>query len=195
MSSTPQKNWVARQWLSRTTGTGPAWFAALKERTKREKKILETELAVAGAGQEDIKQALKAMGPFDSVREPNEKMVPFVEKYEDAYVNTAHKAVQFIPGVEMYEAAPVEGDAHRWHIIFYAKDWQGAKALFLLCNLAQLNKHNDLPRCTTETMRLFLGEGATGTRSCYRDICLYWWQNSGYPAETLLQFAGPAGAV
>lgn len=137
-------------------------FAALKERTKREKKILETELAVAGAGQEDIKQALKAMGPFDSVREPNEKMVPFVEKYEDAYVNTAHKAIQFIPGVEMYEAAPVEGDTHRWHIIFYAKDWQGAKALFLLCNLAQLNKHNDLPRCTTETMRLFLGEGAPG---------------------------------
>ncbi len=137
-------------------------FAALKERTKREKKILETELVIAGAGQEDIKLALKAMGPFDSVREPNEKMVPFVEKYEDAYVNTAHKAIQFIPGVEMYEAAPVEGDTHRWHIIFYAKDWQGAKALFLLCNLAQLNKHNDLPRCTTETMRLFLGEGAPG---------------------------------
>lgn len=137
-------------------------FEALKERTKREKMILEKELKCVGAAKEDVQSALRAMGVFDSVRNPNEKMIPFVEKYEDAYVNTVQKAIQFVPGIEMYESLPVENDDHRWHIVFYAKDWEGAQALFSMCNLAQLNKHNEMPRCTTDTMRLFLGEGSRG---------------------------------
>lgn len=137
-------------------------FEAMKERTKREKKILEKELECAGATKEDVKSALRAMGAFDSVRNPNEQMIPFIEKYEDAYANTAKKAIQFVPGIEMYESLPVENDDHRWHIVFYAKDWEGAQALFSMCNLAQLNKHNEMPRCTTDTMRLFLGKGSRG---------------------------------
>ena len=140
-------------------------FEALKERTKREKKILEKELSAIGADEDEIRKALKVMGNFDSVRCPNEKMAEFIEKYEPAYVNTAKKAIQYIPGIEMYEGLPEDGDDHRWHIIFYAKDWEGAQALFAMCNLAQLNKHGkekDMPCCTTETMRLFLGKGSRG---------------------------------
>lgn len=137
-------------------------FEAMKERTKREKKVLERNLLHAGADEKDVKSALKAMGAFDSVRCPNDKMWEFIEKYESAYIATAKEAIQFIPGVEMYECLPVEGDAHRWHILLLAKDWVGAQALFRLCNLAQLNKHNEMPRCTTDTMRLFLGKGSVG---------------------------------
>ena len=137
-------------------------FEALKERTKREKRTLEKTLSLTGTPEADIKKALKVIGDFDSIRCPNEKMWPFIEKYEDAYVMAAKESVQFIPGVEMYECLPVEGDEHRWHILFLAKDWMGAQALFRMCNLAQLNKHNEMPRCTTDTMKLFLGEGSEG---------------------------------
>lgn len=137
-------------------------FEAMKERTKREKKVLEKKLSQAGVDEKDIKLALKAMGAFDSVRCPNDKMWEFIEKYESAYIATAKEAIQFIPGVEMYECLPVEGDEHRWHILLLAKDWVGAQALFRLCNLAQLNKHNEMPRCTVDTMKLFLGKGSVG---------------------------------
>lgn len=70
-------------------------FEALKERTKREKKILEKELSAIGADEDEIRKALKVMGNFDSVRCPNEKMAEFIEKYEPAYVNTAKKAIQY----------------------------------------------------------------------------------------------------
>ena len=137
-------------------------FEALKERTKREKKVLEKELSLAGAPEDDVKKALKSMGDFGTIRYPNDNMWSFIEKYESAYIAAANKIIQFIPGVEMYEALPVDGDEHRWHILFLAKDWVGAQALFKLCNLAQLNKHNDMPRCTIDTMKLFLGKGSVG---------------------------------
>ena len=137
-------------------------FEALKERTAREKAILRRHLEEVEAPTEDIEGALKAMGAFGSVRNPNDKMWPYIEKYEFVYIATADEAIQFIPGVEMYECLPVEGDEHKWHILFLAKDWTGAKALFKLCNLAQLNRYNDMPRCTVDTMRLFLGEGGPG---------------------------------
>lgn len=137
-------------------------FEALKERTKREKKVLEKALSRAGVSEDEIKSAIKAMGAFDTIRFPNEKMWQFIEKYEDAYIAASQEIIQFIPGVEMYECLPVENDDHRWHILLLAKDWTGAQALFKLCNLAQLNKHNDMPRCTVDTLRLFLGEGTPG---------------------------------
>lgn len=137
-------------------------FEALKERTKREKSILKAELISENVSNEDIDSVLKVIGPFDSVRNPTSKMLSFIEKYEDAFVKTAQKSIQFVPGVEMYEGEPTDGDAHHYHIIFYAKDWEGAKVLFALCNLAQLNKYNDMPRCTIETMRFFLGDGSRG---------------------------------
>lgn len=137
-------------------------FEALKERTKREKKHLEKELQNYKISVDEINKVLKTMGPFDSVRCPNDKMKPYIEKYTDAFIKTAKNTVQFIPGVEMYEGEPVEGDEHRYHIVLYPKDWEGAKVLFTLCNLAQLNKHNDMPRCTMETLRFFIGEGSRG---------------------------------
>ena len=144
-------------------------FEALKERTKREKKVLVVELANIGVGEKDISAVLKTIGPFDSIKNPTDAMQSYIEKYEDAFVAAAKKSIQFVPGVEMYEAEPVEGDKHHYHIIFYAKDWEGAKVLFALCNLAQLNKvptqqskNIDMPRCTIDTMRFFLGEGSRG---------------------------------
>lgn len=144
-------------------------FGALKERTKREKKVLETELISEGVDSKEISAVLKTIGPFDSIKNPTDAMQPYIDKYEDAFVAAAKKSIQFVPGVEMYEAEPVEGDKHHYHIIFYAKDWEGAKVLFALCNLAQLNKvptqqskNIDMPRCTIDTMRFFLGEGSRG---------------------------------
>ena len=144
-------------------------FEALKERTKREKKVLENELTEHGVDSDEIAAVLKTIGPFDSIKNPTDKMQPYIEKYEDAFVAAAKKSIQFVPGVEMYEADPVEGDMHRYHIVFYAKNWEGAKVLFALCNLAQLNKlppkqskNVDMPRCTIDTMRFFLGEGSRG---------------------------------
>ena len=100
-------------------------FEALKERTKREKKVLEKALSRA---EDEIKSAIKAMGAFDTIRFPNEKMWQFIEKYEDAYIAASQEIIQFIPGVEMYECLPVENDDHRWHILLLAKDWTGAQA-------------------------------------------------------------------
>lgn len=137
-------------------------FEALRERTKREIKILKQELAALGASEEDVKLISKCMGDFGSVRAPEEKLLPYIKKYEEAFIATSKKSIQFIPGVEMYEGETSPEDAHKYHIIFYAKDWIGAQALFSLCNLAQLNKSNDMPRCTIDTMRLFLGEGSRG---------------------------------
>lgn len=144
-------------------------FEALKERTKREKAILKEELEKQGADESDIGKALKQIGPFDSVRNPTDTMWPYIEKYEDAFVATAHRAIQFVPGVEMYEGEAAADDKHHYHIIFYAKDWEGAKVLFALCNMAQLNKipsqqarNIDMPRCTLESMRFFLGPGSRG---------------------------------
>lgn len=144
-------------------------FEALKERTKREKVVLNEELTKAGVSESEVDSAVKVMGPFDSIRNPTEAMWPYIEKYEAAYVAVAQRAIQFVPGVEMYEGEPVEDDKHHYHIIFYAKDWEGAKVLFALCNLAQQNKipsqqaqNIDMPRCTIETMRFFLGDGSRG---------------------------------
>lgn len=144
-------------------------FEALKERTKREKKVLEAELIGKSIDAKEVSAVLKTIGPFDSIKNPTNAMWPFIEKYEDAFVAAAKKSIQFVPGVEMYEAEPVEGDKHHYHIIFYAKDWEGAKVLFALCNLAQLNKvptqqskNIDMPRCTLDTIRFFLGEGSRG---------------------------------
>ena len=144
-------------------------FEALKERTKREKKVLEAELVNEGVDAKEVSAILKTIGPFDSIRNPTDAMRSYIEKYENAFVAAAKKSIQFVPGVEMYEAEPLEGDKHHYHIIFYAKDWEGAKVLFALCNLAQLNKvpsqqskNIDMPRCTLDTMRFFLGEGSRG---------------------------------
>lgn len=137
-------------------------FEALKERTKREKKHLSDELRAIAVPEDEIQKILRTMSAFDSLRNPNEKMRQYIELYESAFVQAARKSVQFVPGIEMYEANPGVDNENRWHIIFLAKDWQGMKALFLLCNLAQLNKKNEMPRCTVDTMKLIFGEGKPG---------------------------------
>lgn len=138
-------------------------FMALKERTKREKKILKSELTSLGLDAAEIDNILKTMGDFDTVRNPSKKMEPYIEKYENAFVTTAQKAIQFVPGVEYYESLRAEAeDPTKFHIIFYAKDWEGARVLFTMGNLAQLNKHNDIARTTIDQMQFFFGEGARG---------------------------------
>lgn len=137
-------------------------FSALKERTKREKKALENELKKAGVAADEIGKALKTVGTFDSIRNPTDAMLPYIEKYGDAFVAAVRGSVQFVPGVEMYETLPGEYDERYWHIILLAKDWTGMQELFKLCNLAQLNKRNGQPCCTTDTLRMFFGPGTKG---------------------------------
>lgn len=136
-------------------------FIALKERTKREKAVLEDELLSEGVDENEVAEVLKAIGTFDSIRKPTDKMVPYITRYPNAFINAAKKAIQFCPGIEMYETLPGE-DERYWHILFLAKDWEGIRALFLLCNLAQLNKRNGQPCCTIETIKRFLGKGTPG---------------------------------
>lgn len=137
-------------------------FPALKERTKREKKALENELKKTGIAADEISKVLKAIGTFDSIRNPTDAMLPYIEKYGDAFVAAVRNSVQFVPGVEMYETLPGEFDERYWHIILLAKDWTGMQELFKLCNLAQLNKRNGQPCCTTDTLRMFFGPGTKG---------------------------------
>ena len=138
-------------------------FEALKERTKREKKVLKKELEKIGVNEAEQEAILKCFGPFDTVRNPNEKMVPWIEKYEKAFVDTAKKSIQFIPGIEMYQSIQNEnGTATRHHLCLYAKNWDGIRALFALNNLAQLNKIKDYPCCTMESLQRFIGKGNLG---------------------------------
>lgn len=137
-------------------------FEALKERTKREKAILKNKLLLFGASEEEAASILKAMGPFDSVRNPTPKMIPHIEKYQQAFEETAKEAVQFIPGIELYEGLDEQNDENKFHIILYAKDWTGMKELFKLYNLSQLNKVGDMPRCTMNSLRRFFAPGTIG---------------------------------
>ena len=135
-------------------------FEALKERTKREKKSLEKALRFHSVPDDEINAVLKTIGPFDSLRNPNDKMKPYIEKYEDAFVEAVKNSIQFVPGIEMYEGDEESPD--KYHLILYAKDWIGAKELFKLNNLAQLNKYRELPRTTRAQLKRFFGEGKPG---------------------------------
>lgn len=136
-------------------------FPLLKERTRREKKHLERYLAEQGLSAEKVAQVLKAIGPFDTLRAPSEKMWPYIEEYPDAFVKAAHTAVQAIPGVEIYTG---ELDSEKaYHMVLYAKDWEGVKALFKLTNLGQLKQNKKgTPRVTHSDMVRVIGAGGPG---------------------------------
>lgn len=141
-------------------------FHGFKARTKLEIEALKEALGRCGAGEDDIGKAVKAIGPTDSIRYPTEKMWPWVEKYEGAFVEAAKNSPQYLPGIEMYFQPEKDPDDHSaYHLILYAKDWEGQKALFLIQNLAQLNKaktQTGQPRTTFEDLERLAGPGAPG---------------------------------
>lgn len=140
------------------------FFQGLKERTAREKKNLKKALEKQGVAEGEIEKVLKSMTQFDSLRNPSQKMMPYVEQYEDAFVEAANKSVQFVPGIETYFTPNGRvDDTCRYHLILYAKDWEGAKALFKIHNLAQLNKNaKGYARTCWEDLERIAGPGAPG---------------------------------
>lgn len=115
-------------------------FQGFKVRTKAEKKALEDALKAAAVSKDDCDSILKSIGPTDSIRNPTEKMWPWIEKYPEPFIAAVKNSPQYIPGIEMYfQPEKSEDDNSGYHIILYAKDWQGQKVLFLIENLAQLN--------------------------------------------------------
>lgn len=139
-------------------------FQGFKVRTKAEKKALEDALKAAAVPKDDCDSILKSIGPTDSIRNPTEKMWPWIEKYPEPFIAAVKNSPQYIPGIEMYfQPEKSEDDNSGYHIILYAKDWQGQKVLFLIENLAQLNKNKSgNPRTTWEDLERFVGPGALG---------------------------------
>lgn len=139
-------------------------FHGFKARTKAEKKALEAALKAAYVSKEDCENILKTIGPTDSIRNPTEKMWPWIEKYPKPFIAAVKCSPQYVPGIEMYfQPEKDASDNSAYHIIMYAKDWQGQKTLFLIQNLAQLNKNRSgNPRTTWEDLERFVGPGTPG---------------------------------
>ena len=148
-------------------------YQGIKARTKDEKKNLEAVLQEANVPEDEIHKILKSIGDTDSIRYPTDKMWPYVKKYCKLFLKAAEKSIQFVPGMEAYfQPEKVEGNRDSFHLILYAKDWNGQKTLFKLENLAQLNKSpkgkwngqetGGLPRMTWADLERFVGPGTEG---------------------------------
>ena len=148
-------------------------YQGIKTRTKDEKKNLEAVLQEANVPEDEIHKILKSIGDTDSIRYPTDKMWPYVKKYCKLFLKAAEKSIQFVPGMEAYfQPEKVEGNRDSFHLILYAKDWNGQKTLFKLENLAQLNKSpkgkwngqetGGLPRMTWADLERFVGPGTEG---------------------------------
>lgn len=139
-------------------------FHGFKARTKAEKDALQTALKEYGIDEADVSAILKSIGPTDSIRCPTEKMWPWIEKYGEGFVQAVHNSPQYIPGIEMYfQPEKSADDTTANHLILYAKDWVGQKTLFLIENLAQLNKNKKgAPRTTFADLERFVGPGTPG---------------------------------
>ena len=136
-------------------------FPMLKERTKREKKHLEKALKEHGVTAEEIAAILKSIDTFDTLHAPCAEMWPYIEHYMDAFVQAALTSVQAIPGIEIYTG---ELDSEKtYHMVLYAKDWEGVKALFKLSNLGQLKQNKKgVPRVTFSDLERVVGAGGPG---------------------------------
>lgn len=134
-------------------------FDGLKERTKREKKNLESVLTQYGVDANEISTILKSIGEFDSIRQPTDKMMPYVSKYPAYFSEACERSVQFVPGIEAYIGTEKE---HKSHICLYAKDWAGVKALFKLNNRSQLTKYNGFPQMDINLLNEYVAIGKEG---------------------------------
>lgn len=152
---------LGRQAVSITDhGNFTRLFAALQERTTREKNLLSK--LMEEAPKEDLDNILKILNDFGSLRHPDDALIPYIEKYGEIFVEVVRHTVQFVPGIEMYATDGPDDNKARHHIILYATDWTGMKQLFKLCNLAQKNQYKDAPQVTFETLERFAGPGTAG---------------------------------
>lgn len=139
-------------------------FHGFKARTKAEKKALQIALEKHQVEQENIKKIIGAIGPTDSIRCPTEKMWPWIEKFSTSFVEAVQNSPQYVPGIEIYfQPEKNSEDNTAAHLILYAKDWVGQQTLFLIENLAQLNKNKKgSPRTTFADLECFVGPGTAG---------------------------------
>lgn len=160
-------------------------FHGFKARTKAEKAALKVALNERGIDNRETEKILAVIGATDSIRAPTEKMWPWIEKYGECFVQAVKKSPQYIPGIELYfQPKKSQEDKSAYHLILYAKDWAGQKALFLIENLAQLNKNKSgSPRTTWADLERFVGPGTLGHgRVIATSACM-----SGYIPSILLQ--------
>ena len=166
-------------------------FKALRYATKMQKKAAVTFLLAVNTDKDAVsgieKTVDKAFGDFGSVSDPDapKALKELLEKNPGLEEAVIANSVKYIPGIEMYTHTDNDPDS-RCHIILLGKDWQGMKALFKMCNLAQLDKtgkKNDMPRLTMESLNRFVGPGTEGhghvigTSACMQ----------GHICETLLK--------
>lgn len=142
-------------------------FHGFKARTKAEKNVLEKKLKDNGVSDEEIGKILKTFASTDSMRDPNEKMWPYIEKYPDIFIEAVKESPQYVPGIELYFQPEKELNRERYHIILYACDWLGQKELFKIQNLAQLNPgisndHMKPVRTTWADLERLCGPGSLG---------------------------------
>lgn len=142
-------------------------FHGFKARAQAEKKVLEKKLKANGIADEEIAKVLKTFASTDSMRDPNEKMWPYIEKYPDIFIEAVKESPQYVPGIELYFQPEKELNRERYHLILYACDWLGQKELFKLQNLAQLNPgisndHMKPVRTTWADLERLCGPGSVG---------------------------------
>ena len=139
-------------------------FHGFKARTKAEKQALQKALEQAGVHSDEIKTILGTIGQTDSIRCPTDKMWPWVEKYGECFIQAVKSSPQYVPGIELYfQPEKNDKDNMAYHIVLYATDWEGQKCLFLIENLAQLNKNKSgMPRTTWADLERFVGPGTPG---------------------------------
>lgn len=136
-------------------------FDCFKERTKYEKKILEKILFANNVPENDIKAIMKAIGSIDSIRKPSQKLIPFIEKYGEMFVEAVKNSIKFVPGIEEYTCPDAEYKGY-FHMEFFAKDEIGLKELFKLANLAELNQYKGRGRATHAILERLFAEGSVG---------------------------------
>jgi DNA polymerase III alpha subunit (gram-positive type) len=136
-------------------------YQCFKERSRLEKKALENAFVSAGFDKEYIKEVLSCIGNLDTIRKPNEKMIPYIEKHGELFIEALNNSVQFVPGVEAY-VCPDENYKGYYHFILYAMDEIGLQALYKLTNLGELNQYKGRGRVTFSDIKRIIGEGGIG---------------------------------
>lgn len=136
-------------------------YAAFKERTKIEKSALQKALEDANIDESTTKTILKAIGPLDTIRNPSDSLISFIEEYGEIFLTAVKNSITFVPGVEAY-ICPNEEYKGYFHMIFFPTDAIGLKELQKMTNLGELIPYKGRGRISYETIERFCGEGSVG---------------------------------
>ena len=142
-------------------GNFARFYKGLKTRTKIEIRALTDALVKRNVDEKTIKSIVKSIGPTDSIRQPTEKMIPFIEQYGEAFLEAVENSVKLVIGVEAYICKVVDDRGYN-HFNLYPIDLIGFKELIKMMNLAELSPYKGHGRVTLENMIRFFGEGTIG---------------------------------